>query len=159
MTEAQAVAFLEALRATQIRVKDNGWVEATCPLARWTHKHHRDHTPSFGLRVAPGEPSYFLCFACRQGSANELLYCIQMYSKGTVVDYDFARCYQILADEAFVVPLGEYQEFPHPAQVFTEWPRYLGGQLPPAAVSGGTMGLSGGTGRDARHVPAVRSAV
>ena len=123
MTAEQAVAFLEGLRATQIRVKDNGWIEATCPLARWLHKHHTDHSPSFGLSVVPGGRSFFLCFACRQGSAEELLHSIEMYAKNTG-DYDFARCHQILADEQFVVPLPAYGEFPKPEQVFTPWPEY-----------------------------------
>lgn len=117
------MAFLEALRATQIRVKDNGWVEATCPLAKWTHKHHIDQTPSFGLRIAPGERSHFLCFACRQGSAEELLHSLELYAKASM-GYDFARCHQILADEQFVVPLAEYQEFQQPPQIFYEWPQY-----------------------------------
>lgn len=123
MTAEQAVAFLEALRVSQIRVKDNGWVEGTCPLARWTHKHHTDKTPSFGLSITPGDRSHFLCFACRQGSAEELLHSIEMYSKGQG-HYDFARCHQILADEQFVVPLAEYQEFQQSPQVFQEWPQY-----------------------------------
>lgn len=123
MTADACVAFLEALRATQIRVKDNGWVESSCPLSRWTHKSHADKSPSFGLSITPGGRSGFMCFACRQGSAEELLYCLEMYSKGTG-DYDFARCHQLLADEEYVVPLPPYGEFQKPEVVFIEWPQY-----------------------------------
>jgi hypothetical protein len=123
MTVEQAVAFLEALGATQIRAKDNGWVESSCVLAPWTHKHHTDFTPSFGLSISPGERSYFLCFACRQGSAEELLHVLELYSKGTG-QYDFARCHQILSEEQYVVPLPAYGEFTKPQQVFQEWPQY-----------------------------------
>jgi hypothetical protein len=123
MTAEQCVAFLEALRCTQIRVKDNGWVEAACPLAKWLHKKHVDHTPSFGLQVAPGQRSWFMCFACRQGSAEELLSSIEMHSHMNA-KYDFARCHQLLQDEEYVVPLPEYGEFASAAQVFDPWPQY-----------------------------------
>jgi hypothetical protein len=123
MTAEQCVAFLEALRVTQIRVKDNGWVESTCPLAKWTHKHHVDRTPSFGLSITPGQRSYFLCFACRQGSAEELLHSMELYAKGTG-PYDFARCHQLLTEEQFVVPLPAYGEFHQTDQPFVEWPQY-----------------------------------
>lgn len=123
MDEIQCVAFLEALRAKQIRVKSNGWVEASCVLAPWLHKHHADHTPSFGLSISPGGRSYFMCFACRQGSAEELLHSLEMYSHASP-NYDFKRCHQILADEQFVVPLPAYGEFHKPEQVFIEWPSY-----------------------------------
>lgn len=129
MTEEQGIAFLQALRAKNIRVKDNGWIEASCVLAPWTHSTHRDISPSFGLRIAPGERSHFLCFACRQGSAEELLHTLELYVKGSghqigAGTYDFAVCHQILADEEFVVSLPEYQEFGAAGPVFIEWPQY-----------------------------------
>jgi hypothetical protein len=124
MTEGQGTAFLESLRAKQIRVKGNGWIEAACPLARWTHTKHHDHTPSFGLSVSPGERSYFLCFACRQGSAEELLQTIELYSHYSP-DYDFTRCHQILSDEEEVLPLPEYRDLAtQPEQEFLAWPDY-----------------------------------
>jgi hypothetical protein len=131
MTAEQGTAFLKALGATQIRVKDNGWIESSCVLARWTHASHRDTSPSFGLNITPGGRSYFMCFACRQGSAEELLSCMELYSKGQAHTFDFARCHEILADEVFVTPLPEYGEAP-PAQVFTEWPQYWLDSFPPA---------------------------
>lgn len=124
MTAEQGQAFLEALQVKQIFVKDNGWIEGACPLAKWTHKQHVDHSPSFGLNIVPGGRSYFLCFACRQGSAEELLHTLEMYAKDTAHFYDFAQCHQILADEEYVVPLPEYEEFPQQAPPFTEWPQY-----------------------------------
>ena len=123
MTAEQCIAFLEALRVTQIRVKDNGWVEGTCPLARWTHKGHKDSKPSFGLNINPGGRSYFMCFACRQGSAEELVQVIEMYSHNSS-DYNFAVCHALLTDEEYVTPLPPYGEFQKPAQVFIEWPQY-----------------------------------
>lgn len=126
------MAFLEALRAKNIHIKDNGWVEASCPLAKWTHKHHVDHSPSFGLKIAPGERSYFMCFACRQGSAEELLHSIELYAKGTGF-YDFAQCHQLLSDETYVVPLPEYGEFGQTGQTFQEWPQYWVESFTPAA--------------------------
>lgn len=135
MTAEQAVAFLQALGAKQIRDKENGWVEAACPLARWTHKNRVDHSPSFGLRVAPGERSNYLCFACRQGSAEELLQTIELYAQGSEAqNYDFARCHQILADEEYVVPLPEYGEFAQKVQPFMEWPQYWLDSFVPAEM-------------------------
>lgn len=123
MTVEQGIAFLEALRAKQIRVKDSGWIEASCVLAPWTHKNHADHTPSFGLRVVPGERTFFSCFACRSGSAEELLQVLELYARHG--PYDFARCHQLLSDdEQTVVALPEYQEFGQPGPVFIEWPQY-----------------------------------
>lgn len=123
MTEEQGIAFLTALRAKNIRVKDSGWIEASCVLAPWTHPHHADTSPSFGLRITPGARSYFMCFACRQGSAEELLHTLEVYTKGQG-HYDFGVCHQILANEEFVVPLPEYQEFGAAGPVFIEWPQY-----------------------------------
>lgn len=125
MTTDEAVAFLEALRAKNITVKDNGWVSASCPLAKWLHKNRVDHSPSFALSISPGGHSYFLCFACRQGSAEELVAVLEMYSKDQPDrDYDFARCHQILSDEEHVVPLPVYGEFNQPGHIFTAWPQY-----------------------------------
>lgn len=127
MTEEQGLAFLQALRATNIRVKSNGWIESSCVLAPWTHTHRRDSTPSFGLSIRAGERSHYLCFACRQGSVEELLQTVQHYAATTQsshVAYDFTTCHQILQDELYVVPLPEYAEFGPPGQVFSEWPAF-----------------------------------
>lgn len=136
MTIEHCVEFLRALNATQIRVKDNGWVVSSCPLARWTHKHHADRMPSFGLSVAPGGRSYFLCFACRQGSAEELLHTLELYTQNSK-DYDFARCHHLLAEEQFVTPLPEYEEFAKPEHVFVEWPTYWTDSFLPVELSEG----------------------
>jgi hypothetical protein len=125
MTTEQALVFLDALRVKNIFVKDNGWIIGSCPLAKWLHKSHADHSPSFGLNVAPGTKSYFMCFACRQGSAEELVAVIEMYSQHQPDrDYDFLRCHQILSEEEYVVPLPAYGEFGPPGQAFSEWPAY-----------------------------------
>ena len=123
MTTEQVLAFLDALRVKNVFVKDNGWVVGSCPLAKWLHKHHVNQSPSFALSVNPGSRSHFLCFACRQGSAEELLHSIEMYSHNSK-DYDFVRCHQLLSEEQFVLPLPAYGEFHHPVQIFTEWPQY-----------------------------------
>ena len=145
MTSEQGVAFLQALGVTQIHVKDNGWIEGSCPLARWFHKNHVDHSPSFGLNVTPGGRSFFLCFACRQGSAEELLHSIEMYAKGTG-HYDFARCHQLLADEEYVVPLPPYGEFAHAAQPFSEWPQVLAGEFQTCLAGCGQLYVFGAAG-------------
>jgi len=127
------IAFLTALKATQIRVKDNGWVEARCPLAKWLHQHGTDHSPSFGLSIKPGERSFFSCFACRSGSAEELLHVMELYSHGT--GYDFQTCHALLDDELEVLPLPPYSEFGDPAHAFQEWPQYWVESFPKAEWS------------------------
>jgi len=134
MRADQAVAFLQALRAKQIRVKESGWVESSCPLAPWNHSNHHDHRPSFGLKIAPGSRSHFLCFACRQGSAEALLHTLELYAKGTGI-YDFGTCHQILMDEEYVVPLPPFGETLAPEHVFSEWPAYWVENFTPATFS------------------------
>ena len=125
MTVEQGIAFLQALRAKHIRDKGNGWIEASCVLAPWTHSHQQDVTPSFGLRAVPGERGYFKCFACREGSAEELLQTIELYAKSSLnpLEYDFPAAHQVLADETIAVTLPGYQEF-KAQPVMEPWPEY-----------------------------------
>lgn len=124
MNQEQAIIFLQALGAKKIRVKSDGWVECCCVLARWTHQKHTDNNPSFGLSVNEGNRSYFNCFACRSGSAEELLQTIEMYSKSSPQNYNFPLCRQMLEAEIGLMPLPSYTEFKGEEQVFEEWPDY-----------------------------------
>lgn len=123
MTAEQAVAFLQALAVKQIKVKGNGWVEGSCPLAPWLHEHHQDQTPSFGIKIIPGQRSFFKCFACRAGSVEELVYTLEQYCKGDGQHRDFKMAHLLLEDEQKVLPLPEYGES-QDTQVFEEWPEY-----------------------------------
>jgi DNA primase len=136
MDEPQCLAFLKALNAHHIKSKDSGWMTASCPLAPWTHQNQKDTTPSFALSIKPGERSYFVCFACRQGSAEELLQALELYtSKSTVPHlYNFALARQILTDEVYVVPLPAYGERVTNATTFEEWPAYWIESFPPTTV-------------------------
>ena len=133
MTADQCVAFLQALGANHIRVKDNGWVEASCPLAPWLHEKHADHSPSFGLRIDPEGRSHYSCFACQAGSAEELLHAVELYAKSTAHQYNFALCHELLTTPSEVQPLPAYGEFPRPDQVFQEWPQYWLDSFTPVA--------------------------
>ena len=126
MDAQQCVAFLEAIRAKKIRIKDNGWVEASCPLAPWLHKHAKDNSPSFGLSISPGERSYYSCFACQSGSVEELLHTLQMYlqDRPEKADIQWNVCHQLLSDEVQLLPLPEYAEHGQSGQKFEEWPLY-----------------------------------
>jgi hypothetical protein len=127
------VAFLTALKAKNIKVKDNGWVECSCVLAKWLHQHGKDTSPSFGLSIKPGERSHFSCFACRSGSAEELLHVIELWSHG--VGYDFKTCHALLDEEQEVLPLPPYSEFGDTAPAFEEWPGYWIESFPKAEWS------------------------
>jgi DNA primase len=120
----QIVAFLEALHAKKIKPKGNGWVEACCPLAPWTHEKGHDHTPSFGIVINPGERSFFSCFACKKGSVEELLQTLEMYTQGQAHHFDFKTCRALLDDELKVLPLPEYGSKQEESQVFKEWPAF-----------------------------------
>lgn len=123
MTPEQGVEFLKGLGVTGSYLKETGWLVASCPLAKWTHQNHSDHSPSFGLLVKEGERSFFSCFACRNGSAEELLQTIEMYAKGGP-QYDFLKCYQILNEEPLAIKLPDYEDMPTKSILFEEWPTY-----------------------------------
>jgi hypothetical protein len=136
MTSDQAVLFLQALGVQNAKPKGNGWVEGSCPLAPWTHKSGKDTNPSFGLKIDEGNRSHFSCFACRSGSAEELVHVLEMYSKDTNHAYDFTTAHKLLEDELAVLPLPEYEEFgSSKSSVFEEWPSYWLEMFAPVAYA------------------------
>lgn len=145
MTEAQGIAFLQALRASQIRVKGNGWIEASCVLAPWFHAHHTDTRPSFGLSIHPGERSHFSCFSCKSGSAHELVQMLELYTHYDP-SYAFAQAHALLSDELQVVPLPPYSEFPQAQAVMQPWPEYWLDSFPSAVWSLDAMAYLTGRG-------------
>jgi hypothetical protein len=118
------VVFLEALNAKRIRVKAKGWVEACCPLARWTHPKHTDSTPSFGVAVDPEGRSHFFCFSCESGSLEELLQMLALYNKAHLDEYNLKACHQLLAGEQDLPSLPPYGEHGTNEKPFEEWPLY-----------------------------------
>lgn len=63
MIEEVARQMLTLIGVDHIGVRP-GWVTSCCPLAPWTHKGGQDRSPSFGIKVVPGEESFYTCFAC-----------------------------------------------------------------------------------------------
>jgi hypothetical protein len=126
MSPEQAVKFLECLRAPNIHIKGDGWVNASCPLARWTHRTRHDAAPSFGLLVKSSEPATYNCFACRKGTAAELLQAVEFYTQGKDASgYQFSVARQILADEELCLAvLPSYDDPSESMQHFEEWPLY-----------------------------------
>ena len=56
-------------------VSASGWVQATCPLAPFTHESGSDSRPSFGIYCNPKGKSSYYCFACgHKGSLPTLCY-------------------------------------------------------------------------------------
>lgn len=80
MDAPKIVALLTSLRCDHIRVKER-WVEASCPMARWTHaKAGTDSRPSFGVAIEPGGLSRWRCHGCsRGGTLNELLWTLKQF--------------------------------------------------------------------------------
>jgi hypothetical protein len=65
MDADKIVFLLRKLRCTKIRVlAHKGWVESSCPLARWEHAKGRDEHPSFGVKIKANDKSYCRCQAC-----------------------------------------------------------------------------------------------
>lgn len=96
---------------------------AQCPLARWFHKGGTDHSAGFGLHVEPGGHSNFNCFACKSGSAEQLLQMLEMYTKGDPPSLrDFKAARAVLADELQVLPV-TWQEFQPSDKEFIPWPQ------------------------------------
>jgi hypothetical protein len=153
VTNDQGVAFLTALSCKQIKIKGNGWVEASCPLAPWLHKSHSDQSPSFGIHIKSGERSHFLCFACRQGTLEELLHTLEFYSKSNHIhQYNFSVCHKILDEELEVVPLPPYVEFQQSEQVFEEWPSYWIDSFKPVVYFSDAMKYLGSRGVSAETI-------
>jgi hypothetical protein len=82
MDAGKVVEFLRALGCSSIRSKDR-WVEASCPLARWTHgKSGTDSRPSFGVSIEPQGESRWRCLGCALGGTlNELLWSVQRHQQ------------------------------------------------------------------------------
>ena len=80
MQESAARKILRHLGATVQNVSRKGYLQCSCPLAKWTHKKGSDGRPSFGLK---NDGSHFFCFACkRAGNAADLVSIYQAYSGG-----------------------------------------------------------------------------
>lgn len=76
ITEIQEVLRALGLRGIRTRSK---WVESECPFAAKQHQGGIDKHPSFGVRIAPGDLSFFKCQACGLrgpmfGGSNDLLW-------------------------------------------------------------------------------------
>jgi hypothetical protein len=146
-----ATTFLEALGGSNF--KQNGeWLKCSCPLSKFTHSTGHDANPSFGFTLQDGSRSYYNCYACRAGSAEELLQSLEMYWNqertkspseykngiwlgGKQIDFKLAR--QCLENEEIKVkPLPAYSEFGQKqTKSFEEWPGYFLLDFPPVSVS------------------------
>jgi len=70
--------LLNALGCSGIKLGHNGWVHASCPLARWKHRGGHDKHPSFGVSVVDGGQSRYRCHGCgMKGDLTQLLMFIQ----------------------------------------------------------------------------------
>lgn len=68
-------SLLKALDCQNIKVANNGWVHASCPMARFSDKHKNtvDKHPSFGIAIDPKKRSGYRCFTCgAKGNLTEL---------------------------------------------------------------------------------------
>lgn len=69
MIAADIVLLLKKLGCDKVKVRSNGWVVSSCPLAPYTHGGGIDSSPSFGVHAQDGR-SGFRCLSC--GRAGDL---------------------------------------------------------------------------------------
>lgn len=100
MNNTQIKKFCKALRVQTSSDKTKGWVQAPCPLARYTHQSGKDSNPSFGIEIKNGRSSTAHCFTC--GFAGDLVeLIIQLrYLAGKNSGFDFKQALKLAeADE------------------------------------------------------------
>lgn len=71
------IKILQRIGCTSIRVRQSGWVTASCPFAPGTsaHKEGVDLHPSFAVSIAPKAMSFYNCYTCHAtGSLKSLLW-------------------------------------------------------------------------------------
>jgi len=124
----QSTAFLKALGAQGSQLKSDGkWLRCSCPLARWTHKNHKDSNPSFALSLDETEQPYFNCFSCLSGSAATLLQTLELYASQTpeyTAHLDFKTAHEILdGAELVLATLPGYGEKPNEHKPVIAWPQ------------------------------------
>ena len=76
MVVESILSLLGALGSTNVKVANNGWVHASCPMARFSDKHRNkeDAHPSFGIAINPKKRSGYRCFTCgAKGNVTELM--------------------------------------------------------------------------------------
>ena len=128
MTPDQGEIFLQALGVHNAKLRNGVWLTGSCPLAKWMHQSQKDSSPSFAIKVEPGEESMFHCFGCKSGKLLDLVQRLEFYAHvdGTTKQYAFTQARQVLENETVeVLPLPEYSEFGRPGQEFQEWPEWF----------------------------------
>ena len=85
LDKTEAYFFLkEILGCDDVSISDHSnWVNASCPLAKWTHSSGHDSHPSFGVYVPskPDELPLYNCFTCKSsGSLFRLMHTLTWLS-------------------------------------------------------------------------------
>lgn len=78
MDAEHIIELLQKLGCEKITQSTGGWVDSTCPLARWKHKTGRDRHPSFGVAITEGVSGY-RCHACH--SSGPLISLVREYGE------------------------------------------------------------------------------
>lgn len=83
MDESNVRKYGAILGINQFRPKTrNGWMEAKCPLAPFTHEKGYDKSPSFAILANDAGPSAYKCQACgHKGSMSGLFFKMFAYTK------------------------------------------------------------------------------
>jgi hypothetical protein len=77
MVVESILSLLQALGSRNVKVANNGWVHASCPMAPYSpnHKSKEDAHPSFGIAINPKKRSGYRCFTCgAKGNVTELMH-------------------------------------------------------------------------------------
>lgn len=102
----------------------NEWYMASCPLAKFTHKHGTDRNPSFGVSIEDGK-SHYHCFSCGNGgSLDDLLMKLVFFYKKKLPDtirLQDANTFIDEEDSRIVLP--DWEENQRKDKIY-HWPEY-----------------------------------
>jgi len=80
LRQVMAKLGIGGIETRRDRIKHATWLNASCPLAPWTHERGTDRRSSFGIVVNDTGTSIFQCWACHQkGSVGKLIRLLQKF--------------------------------------------------------------------------------
>jgi len=80
--------ILSRLGVEVVQRTHSGWLHASCPFAKWTHRSGRDANPSFGAKVDEGGISSYHCHSCKMhGRVSSLARALGHHRHGNLQHY------------------------------------------------------------------------
>ncbi|NOQ30167.1 MAG: hypothetical protein GQ570_03495 [Helicobacteraceae bacterium] len=103
MRETRIQDFMKTIGVSSYK-RAGEWVQASCPVAFWTHQKKQDSNPSWGISIHDNDLSWHQCQTCGQkGSLYDLVLDLKMMHKSSnkEADIDWKKAMEIaLEDDA-----------------------------------------------------------